>query len=156
MGMRPIAGDADGRSQRLVDPAAPGTYSRAAILPFLASPGNQAVPHQNLLTRMPPNGSPMTRLSTLTLMVLGSLPLYCGCGTMRGESADAPRAITSHRLKPPDYADPTEQSSDPWIHQAGAEARGNRPKEKSVEPEWFTNLLRSPKAREIENNLGIE
>ncbi|MGD9856848.1 MAG: hypothetical protein AB7U20_18015 [Planctomycetaceae bacterium] len=55
-----------------------------------------------------------------------------------------------------DYADPSEESSDPWIQQAGSEARGNRPKEKSTEPEWFVNMLRSPKARDIENNLGFE
>lgn len=52
------------------------------------------------------------------------------------------------------YADPTAQSSDPWVGQAGAEGRGNRKRESSRDP--LDKILWSEKAHEINRNLGVD
>jgi hypothetical protein len=58
-------------------------------------------------------------------------------------------------MKPGDYSDPTDETGDPWMQQVGVEARGDRPREPDEEPDWFHNSLTSPKARDIERNLGV-
>lgn len=53
-----------------------------------------------------------------------------------------------------DYDDDTDEGDDAWIQQAGIEARGDRPLEKSTDP--IRDMIMSPKARSIERNLGFE
>lgn len=55
-----------------------------------------------------------------------------------------------------DYADPTDGPDDPWVANAGMEARGTGPRELSEEPRWFREMVMSDRARAIESNLGID
>jgi hypothetical protein len=48
-----------------------------------------------------------------------------------------------------------DEQADPWIEEAGVEARGDRARQKDPDP-WFKNYLMSEKARSIERNLGID
>jgi hypothetical protein len=48
-----------------------------------------------------------------------------------------------------------DETVDPWIDEAGVEARGDRPREKDPD-RWFKNYFQSEKARSIERNLGID
>jgi hypothetical protein len=86
------------------------------------------------------------RRSTLLMCFLAGLWTACGCTSP---------AKMWQAMKPGDYADPTDSPGDPWIEQAGTEARGDRPRESHGEPEWFHDALTSPKARSIEQNVGI-
>ncbi|MBX3440458.1 MAG: hypothetical protein KF861_23410 [Planctomycetaceae bacterium] len=75
---------------------------------------------------------------------------------MKSAQMSAAKSMRSLRAISGDEYDPASEPSDPWIQQAAAEGRGERTIEKSTEPEWFMNIIRSPKARDIENNLGFE
>ena len=68
----------------------------------------------------------------------------------------ATEAVAALRPTSSDYTDPADDIGDPWIQAAGDEARGHRPKEQSDDPDWLRNLMMSPKARDIERNLGFE
>jgi hypothetical protein len=48
------------------------------------------------------------------------------------------------------------QHEDKWVEQAGLEARGDRPRDASHEPEWLRQLTTSDQARGIERNLGYD
>lgn len=91
-------------------------------------------------------------LRTLLAVLLTATVLsHAGCNSMRESSRQMVSA-----LKPGDYDDGTDDVSDPWIHQAGVEARGNRPRDSVDEPRWFHNMLTTPKARDIERNMGYD
>lgn len=98
----------------------------------------------------------MLGIRSLSYVLLGTVLITSGCAAAKSVQSAAAQTIESMRPTSFDYADPSEEASDPWIVQAGAEARGDRPKEKAVEPKWFMDIVRSPKARDIENNLGFE
>lgn len=48
------------------------------------------------------------------------------------------------------------RSSDPWVSQAGTEARKHLPREKTNDPLGLRNIFMSEQARDIEHNLGID
>ncbi len=98
----------------------------------------------------------MQTSSWLRLLVLAALLPVAGCAAMHSVQMAASETVDAMRPSSSNYANPEDEASDPWVKKAGSEARGNRPKEKSEEPPWLRNLLMSPKARDIENNLGIE
>ena len=98
----------------------------------------------------------MQTSSPLPLLVLAALLPLAGCAAMESVQMAASETVEALRPSSSNYVDPADETSDPWVKKAGSEARGNRPVEKSEEPAWFRNLLMSPKARDIENNLGIE
>lgn len=78
--------------------------------------------------------------------------VQAGCNAMRENSRQMIDVF-----KPGDYEDWTENSTaDPWIRQAGVEARGHRERESVGEPDWFHNRLTSEKARDIERNMGYD
>jgi hypothetical protein len=52
--------------------------------------------------------------------------------------------------------DPGSESTDPWVQEAGAQARGNREMEKEADPLNLKRFFMSDKARDIERNLGVE
>jgi hypothetical protein len=68
----------------------------------------------------------------------------------------ATEAVAALRPTSFDYSDPTDEIGDPWVQAAGDEARGHQPKESADDPDWLRNLMMSPKARDIERNLGFE
>lgn len=97
----------------------------------------------------------MRRLATITLCAtLAAWSTGCNMmGTMQGMVSNATQALRPTSF---DGWDPGSETGDPWVQQAGAEARGNRPVEREVDPLGFRNLFMSAKARDIEKNLGIE
>ncbi len=98
----------------------------------------------------------MQTSSLLRLLVLAALLPVAGCAVMQSMQTTASATVDAMRPSASTSVHPADEPSDPWIKKVGTEARGNRPKEKSEEPPWLRNLLMSPKARDIENNLGIE
>ncbi|QDU36505.1 hypothetical protein Mal4_07910 [Maioricimonas rarisocia] len=48
------------------------------------------------------------------------------------------------------------RSNDPWVNQAGHEARKHLPREKTNDPLGLRNIFMSERARDIEHNLGID
>lgn len=48
------------------------------------------------------------------------------------------------------------RSNDPWVTQAGTEARKHLPREKTNDPLGLRNIFMSERARDIEHNLGID
>ncbi|MCA9024046.1 MAG: hypothetical protein KDA86_02415 [Planctomycetaceae bacterium] len=95
----------------------------------------------------------MIKASTFILLLTIAVVSMPGCAAMK---SSASQAMTSMRPGNGDYHDTTGDSSDPWVQEAGAEARVNHPREKDPEPPWMRNFLMSQKARDIESNLGIE
>ena len=93
----------------------------------------------------------MFRTIMLVTLLSGIVFSQSGCNAMRENSRQLVDVF-----KPSDYADWTDDVSDPWIQRAGVEARGNRPLDSIDEPHWFHNMLTTPKARDIERNMGID
>jgi hypothetical protein len=93
----------------------------------------------------------MFRTIVLVSLLIGISFAQSGCTAMRENSR---RMVDV--FKPSDYADWTNDVSDPWVQEAGAQARGNRPRESLGEPDWFHNMLTSEKARDIERNTGFD
>lgn len=87
----------------------------------------------------------------IAVLLIGTFSGMAGCNSMRESSRQMIDVF-----KPGDYADGTDHFSDPWVQQAGVEARGNRPRESVGEPAMIHNLLTSPKARDIERNVGLD
>ncbi|MEZ6058564.1 MAG: hypothetical protein R3C01_17830 [Planctomycetaceae bacterium] len=87
-------------------------------------------------------------------VLLGVSPWLCGCSATKGGLG----SLSSNLLGGNNgYSDPTiEESSDPWIAETAKEGRPNMEREKSAEAAWFRNLMLSPKAQEIEANVGFE
>jgi hypothetical protein len=82
------------------------------------------------------------------LMVL-MLLMQFGCQSFRNGLA---RAFPDHK----GYDNGTDDTSDPWIAEAGVEGRSEFKTEKEADPFGWRPLLMSQKARDIEKNLGIE
>jgi hypothetical protein len=87
----------------------------------------------------------------LVALLIGIVFAQSGCNAIRENSRQMVDVF-----KPSDYADSTDDVSDPWIQQAGVEARGNRPREPIEEPSWYHNLWTTPKTRDIERNMGLD
>jgi hypothetical protein len=68
----------------------------------------------------------------------------------------ATRTVQALRPVSDDGWDPASETGDPWVQQAAAEGRGNRPVEKTVDPLGLRKVFMSEKARDIERNMGIE
>ena len=79
-----------------------------------------------------------------------------GCTMMSSMQNMASRTVEALRPESFDGWDPGSETGDPWVQQAGAEARGNRPVEKEFDPLGLKKIFMSEKARDIERNMGIE
>ena len=90
----------------------------------------------------------MFRTIVMVMLFIGTVFVQSGCNAMRESSRQMVDVF-----KPSDYA---EWSDDPWVRQAGVEARGNRPRESTGEPPWLYNTLTSQRARDIDRNMGID
>ena len=93
----------------------------------------------------------MFRTIMLVSLLTVSAFAQSGCNAMRENSRRMVKVF-----KPNDYADWTDDVSDPWVQQVGAQARGDRPRESLDEPDWLHNMLTSPEARDIERNMGYD
>lgn len=94
----------------------------------------------------------MLRITLSLLMVVG----LGGCAEFFGRKTDddgilSSRGISSFQLR--DEANSADDEIDEWSFVA-TEARGNQMLEKDPDP-WFKRWLMSPKANNIERNLGI-
>jgi hypothetical protein len=96
----------------------------------------------------------MSKLQTLTLIALACA--ISGCTA----TGTAGRRMTSfaRSMKPESWDEelPADDPGDPWIAVAGQEGRADQPRVKSDEPKVIHNLLLSPRARAIEQNLGYD
>ena len=90
-------------------------------------------------------------LMSVTAAAMLSLPT--GCALVDKGKEVSRQTWKVFKPRPTDYRDPTEEESDEWEF-VGKEARGDRPLEK--EPDPIKRLIMSPKARNIERNLGID
>jgi hypothetical protein len=79
-----------------------------------------------------------------------------GCAVMSTMREVTSQTVEALRPSSFDGWDPGSETSDPWIQQAGAEARGDRPVEKEYDPLGLKKYVMSDKARDIERNMGIE
>jgi hypothetical protein len=68
----------------------------------------------------------------------------------------ASQSVAAMRPSSFDGWDPGSETGDPWVQQAGAEARGHRPVEKEFDPFGLKQIFMSDRARDIERNLGVE
>lgn len=86
-----------------------------------------------------------------------ALFLTTGCASMIDSIADANRQ-TWRALKPKpfdsNWSSGAESEIDQWSF-VGEEGRGDRPMERDPD-RWWQDLVRSPKHKSIERNLGIE
>ncbi len=83
----------------------------------------------------------------------GMLSLLTGCALV-DTGKDASRDTWKlFKPRPTDYRDPTQDKDDQWAL-VGKEGRGDRPIENENDP--LKKWLMSPKARNIERNLGVE
>jgi hypothetical protein len=91
-------------------------------------------------------------------LLLFCLVLACssGCSLVSSIRGLASQTVESLRPTSFDSWDPGSETGDPWVQQAGAEARGHRPVEKEFDPLGFRQVFMSDRARDIERNLGIE
>lgn len=97
----------------------------------------------------------MRSLLTMSLFC-GALMFSAGCtvlGTVQGMAA---ATVEAFRPTSFDGFDPGSESSDPWVQQVGATARGHRPVEREPDPLGLKKYFMSEKARDIERNMGIE
>jgi hypothetical protein len=86
-----------------------------------------------------------------------ALLTFCSVLLVSAGCTFASRTVEALRPTSFDAWDPgSEESSDPWVQQAGAEARGHRPVEKEFDPLGLKKVFMSDKARDIERNMGIE
>ena len=85
---------------------------------------------------------------------LFSLLGVTGCAAIPGSKEMMKLSFASMKPSTGDYANDIENSDEGWVQEAGIEARGDRPLEKSSDP--IRDLIMSPKARSIERNLGFE
>lgn len=90
------------------------------------------------------------------LVCIAGLSLLHGCRAMQTMRGMAQQTFQAFRPTSAHYDDPTASSGDPWVQQAGVEARGDRPKETANDPLGLRNIFMSEKARSIERNMGIE
>jgi hypothetical protein len=86
------------------------------------------------------------------LVLLG----FSGCTLVSSVRGVASQTVAALRPSSFDGWDPGSETGDPWVQQAGAEARGHRPTEKEFDPFGLKQVIMSNKARDIERNLGIE
>ena len=91
---------------------------------------------------------------TVFLFVLMSLPC-AGCAVMEPVGAMARYAKSLLTFRPSDYSNPTEEEVDPWIEEAGEEARAGQPRQRDPD-QWYKKYFMSEKARSIERNLGVD
>jgi len=95
--------------------------------------------------------------SRIAIGLFCSVLLFCaGCSVMSSMQNMASKTVEALRPVSFDSWDPGSESSDPWVQQAGAEARGHRPVETEYDPLKLKQFLMSDKARDIERNMGIE
>lgn len=97
----------------------------------------------------------MRRLLIL-LTICPALFCHAGCTLVTTMQGMATQTVEALRPTSFDGWDPGSETSDPWVQQAGAEARGHRPVEKEYDPLGLKKYLMSDKARDIERNMGIE
>lgn len=98
----------------------------------------------------------MFRFHYSALVLLTAGLLSPGCETMQAARSAASETLSAFRPTNSDYSHPADDIGDPWIQAAGNEARGHRPREKENDPLGLRNFIMSPKARDIEHNLGFE
>lgn len=84
----------------------------------------------------------------LAFCLTSCLVFQSGCNIV-----DSTEAFFNSR--PPDYTDGTETFDEHWTSTAGKEGRGNRARQQDPDS-WWGRLIMSRKARDIENNLGID
>ena len=80
---------------------------------------------------------------------------FAGCAVMEPVSAMGRYAKSLLTFRSSDYSNPTEEQVDPWIEEAGSEARAGRPRERDPD-QWYKKYFMSEKARSIERNVGID
>lgn len=90
------------------------------------------------------------------LTLCAALVLCSGCALMSSVQGMASQTVEALRPTSFDGWDPGSETGDPWVQQAGAEARGHRPVEKELDPLGLKKVFMSQKARDIERNMGIE
>ena len=83
----------------------------------------------------------------------GLLLLVTGCAVVDTGKAGLWGARKLFRPRPTDYRDTTQEEDDPWAF-VRKDGRGHRPLENENDP--LKKYMMSPKARNIERNLGIE
>ena len=81
--------------------------------------------------------------------------LLCAAALLSGSVGCAQLSSMRSYLTSNDYRDGTEEVNDNWTATAGTEGRGDKMREVDPDPWWTLNLM-SPKAREIERNMGID
>lgn len=96
------------------------------------------------------------RRHLILLTLCPTLACSSGCGLFSTMQGMAMQTVDALRPSSFDGWDPGSESTDPWIQQAGAEARGHRPVEKEYDPLGLKKVFMSDKARDIERNMGIE
>lgn len=95
--------------------------------------------------------------SRITNLLFCSVLLFsAGCSVMSSMQGMAAKTMEALRPGSFDGWDPGSESTDPWVQQAGAEARGDRPMQTEYDPLKLRQYLMSDKARDIERNMGIE
>lgn len=95
----------------------------------------------------------MRRPPALTLLLAAGLLAHSGCVFVDGMRDGGRKMVSAFKLQEDDAG---ARTNDPWVHQAGVEARGDRPREKAVDPAWLRKLTMSEEHRDIERQLGID